>query len=1246
MTHAHRLKIRCFLEGIEVPVIAVSINVQPNAPAQFQVQIPATDKSHRFHPRTLIHVFFHDYWGGPSDTLDRRVRSDPPQVLSQEDMLSELAERSAEANRTGTDDVMGLGDSATEEEQRAAIERARILREQGAIIDTAFPEEGAPTSAAARQASGEIDEHGFRTEMHVHGAPDTFQPYPYAALDDHWKLLLSGEVIGYEFAKSHTRRNVVLHCMDLSIYWDTCYQYQVNVASLTGDGMAAFVGAGTTFFDTFFSSTTSSIVEAVNRTSVTQPELTGLLSGVVRLLESVGGVYTGNESQSLNGANPQNVRHRFRGVNDFFSIAELRLKLVYQITAAEGDESSRRHFARRAFAMWGRRYASRLGKIASFREILNVMMQYIYHSVFPIPAPRFVHPSERLRTSTRTATSAFSASPRGRNHIQQLTAIRNAASYVRNDMRSTGRVLTTAQINSRLYRVESQCGRLAQTSRGFGHSSPASNLVIAGDQARQLRTLYPGGIRGTGPQQPIYQRTRQTIEAQSTRMINNIRIALNFYETATTSSSRSSSRTVETGKRLNAQVIRPDIFMCSPPRCNVIFPELYSQLSFSRMYMKEVTRMRLTVSDEIFGPEALLDSVYYAPDIEVLGAHPPRRRYGRGSNTGQVTGRRLSRAAYSKRLMEHELYTGVVPVFERMNEVNIYAARTDQVSVRGARIPYVMRAVNHQFFKHRWEARQMNVQAKFNPYLVPGFPAVVIDRWLTQEQVDNTALRGVQYLEATGNVAEVAADAGEIETDSAAATAPGDVMPAETVSEQYDAWNVLREQVPTQFVGLIEQMSHNVTQGDANTTLVLTHARTHRENEELLGSNTRELTRRSLIRRTGRGRSRPTVGTPSGGTAATSPTTSLPAGTPGRRRSRFIEGRALKTTTVATIETPQVGMVGPYFGEVIEVTPSTRTGSLPLFGTFFGDRVRRQRRTYPVGVPLRAVDLGQEVTVQAGGEDQTVTLTAWTITEAIDRWRGQEVEVPLEDFIRPPWMADVWKNDQIGGTYQQFFGTGAITDTMVLDIGSRSLDSSHQADPVEDLLAYEAQEERERSVRDPIRADGRTIQSAGQQITIERAIDLLVRSYSSIKHHQQDIHEFIRAYTWRPVATMTDIFGTPDLQIDPDGRVTEGTPGLHSLAFGHGPLGQNLRNLVDLNARQILGMETGLVEVHRRSRRVPPPEGAPAGTRPTRSTSTSRTVESAEERSDTLRRMDKRAEKAQRVMDYVEELSQSRGLLG
>jgi hypothetical protein len=641
------------------------------------------------------------------------------------------------------------------------------------------------------------------------------------------------------------------------------------------------------------------------------------------------------------------------------------------------------------------------------------------------------------------------------------------------------------------------------------------------------------------------------------------------------------------------------------------------------MFLREATRMRLTVSDEIFGPDSLLDQAYFAPDVEVLGSRPPQRRLGRGEGRTELQGESLSRAAYSKRLMDHELYVGVVPVFERMNEVNIYAARTDTVSHRGVRIPYVVRAVNHQFFKHRWEPRTASVSGKFNPYLVAGFPAVIMDRYMTREQVAESELRGVDYLEATGRMSEVQEEGSEFDMDF------GQEEALEQEAETYGAWQVLAQNVPNQIVGMIDSLSHNVSHDNASTSVQMSHARVHRENEELLGANNQELSRRSLLRATSR-RTR-TVGTPGGGTEARTST------------GRPIEGRAIRRSVVACLEEPEVGMVGPYFGEITAVARSEETGSFPLFGTYFGDRVRRQRRTFPVETETRAANLGPEVVTQAGGPNEMVTLHAFAITEAIDRWRGQEVTVPLEDFIRPPWMSDVWRNDRIGATYGQFFGTGSITDSTQIQTGSAS-QSQAEYDPVDSLLADAAAEERDRNIQDPIRSDGTSVQGAGMEMNIERAIDLLVRSYSAIKHNGLDVHEFIRAYTYRPVATLLDMLGSQDLEIDEDGSVVSGIEGLHSRAFGRGPMGRDLRNLVGTDAQQILGMVNGLRETHRRTNRTVTDEGDEAST--TTSVRTSHSVETAEQRQNTLKRMDKRADKSDRVLAYVSELEQSRGLLG
>jgi hypothetical protein len=91
--------------------------------------------------------------------------------------------------------------------------------------------------------------------------------------------------------------------------------------------------------------------------------------------------------------------------------------------------------------------------------------------------------------------------------------------------------------------------------------------------------------------------------------------------------------------------------------------------------------------------------------------------------------------------------------------------------------------------------------------------------------------------------------------------------------------------------------------------------------------------------------------------------------------------------------------------------------------------------------------------------------------------------------------------------------------------------------------------------------------------TIEQAAAFLQATYSHIKQQGLDVDEFIRAYTWRPVATMADIFGTRDLQLSPDGQfIVQGIEGFHSRAFG--PF-SNLFGLVTPEIEEVVGVKRG-----------------------------------------------------------------------
>jgi hypothetical protein len=108
MPSGQHLRLRCFLEGIEVPIISASLSIQPDTPAQCNIQIPATDKALEFLPRTLIHVFFWDYHGGPGDTSLITV-AEPDGVTTSDERAREQVRRMLEDQESSFEDDPALG---------------------------------------------------------------------------------------------------------------------------------------------------------------------------------------------------------------------------------------------------------------------------------------------------------------------------------------------------------------------------------------------------------------------------------------------------------------------------------------------------------------------------------------------------------------------------------------------------------------------------------------------------------------------------------------------------------------------------------------------------------------------------------------------------------------------------------------------------------------------------------------------------------------------------------------------------------------------------------------------------------------------------------------------------------------------------------------------------------------------------------------------------------------------------------
>jgi hypothetical protein len=156
----------------------------------------------------------------------------------------------------------------------------------------------------------------------------------------------------------------------------------------------------------------------------------------------------------------------------------------------------------------------------------------------------------------------------------------------------------------------------------------------------------------------------------------------------------------------------------------------------------------------------------------------------------------------------------------------------------------------------------------------------------------------------------------------------------------------------------------------------------------------------------------------------------------------------------------------------------------------------------------------------------------------------------------------------VSKVYNQFFKTGAITEPIQVSDhtgGSTGVLSS-------DALSALSDQQNAGDDSDP-RIGTASIFSLINNRSIEDATAFLVLVYSYIKKGNLDVNEFLKTYTWRPIASMIDMFGTSDLQLSSDGsRVVQGIEGFHSKAFG--PY-EDLFGLVNSDIETVLGVKRG-----------------------------------------------------------------------
>lgn len=1007
-----RLRLRLFLEGIEVPIISANIRSAPNSPTAASLQIPPLAEGTRFFPRTLVHVFFLDLYEQESP-LVRKVEVSTP-------------------------------------DKRSPTSHEKALKERNA--PSAEPTEGVQSQV---QGLRDID-------------------------NSRYKLLFGGEIVGFQWTKNSSQRSLVLQCMDWSNYWD--YAYQWSNTGIFGPGIkAVFSGGATNLFTDFLSSKGSVITRIVSSGRCNSfPKLRGLSAGIIRLIEAVGGSYYPRPASDEANATVK----KFAGQNIFFSIAELRLHITHMLAAFEDDPTSAKILRRQGYAGMFNRVLGNLGGQVSIRKSINALTGVMFHETFGQPCPMYKPGlggtvSGRVRTKLKDDPSLAPIVFAGEQAAQGLK-----------DIKQSMRIFETASAEVRAAAGDVRSSNLIKL--GQIKRLVDQGLVVARQKKapQQAQSILSKSARFISAAIPSLQRWRPDGPPKAKESFEKqVDQATNQLETLATLTVSKTKPSQAQPARLNQHILRPDIWFGSPPRCNVLFPEDYDTVTYARSFLQEPTRFMLKTNDEFFGEDFLFDKFYFAPQAGSVAKDKARLR-----------------DMLKNDLLDHELFTGILPVFEKMGEFNVFAARSG-TQKNTSKVGFAQRSANFLYFKHRFAARQMQVSGRFNPYIAVGFPGLVIDKY---------------------------ADAVTIQTYNG-------LLEKENERRSRNSASLLTPSrvLGTNFLANFTEVSHHISQVEARgrTEINCSYARQPDESVEFLGS----IAEKQTVR---------------------------------KRQDKD----ALRATDVASLNAPKLGSIGPMGGKIVNVTDVTSqyarasgtSKPLPLFGRTSraqGGQLKAPR--VQVGVPTSGAALGSpDVSTLTGGSSVPVVFRAFRVDEEVPRFKREEIDLPAEEFIRPGWYGDVWNTANIGKVYEDFFGIGSITDPQQVrdsSIGSGPVVNQ----PLADATAEAAQAQ---SADDPRRLAPAII-ALDEKASIQQAVDFLLLTYSFARLSGADVDQFIRSYTWRPIATMVDMLGTSDLRFSTNGETVEsGFEGFHSRAFGNY---DNLFGLTGPDIEDILGIKRG-----------------------------------------------------------------------
>jgi hypothetical protein len=611
-----------------------------------------------------------------------------------------------------------------------------------------------------------------------------------------YRRLFTGKITGFSYRRAGNEKALVLQCLDDSSLWQV-------TTNMTGGKDAA-----TTVSDEFTDAITlgnaqkgwaskmqSIMDEGAGGVKVAQDfvGIKGALGAMINLLLSAGGIFPP-------ATNP-GVEAR-RGDNQWSTFEELRTHLAMQLGTDDGVSAS-------TVFVWDKMKKALFGggggvaggkQSVSFYDIAQFICQQIFYNMSPQPCP-YYSPYDGSGIDSISYPLTNYKNPGLAPIYAQLQEISNRLIATVNNMDARLTVSTLVSTNytnaSQFRAMDINYGALLLRDlgnsidgmltylNGLGSatdagvvSALASKLGTIKNDAKyaydtfQLQGEYnAAGSKSTSADYDAnFDFYWDDLNLAITKIATTMQELLAGAQIDTTAGSVS----VNSKGRLLTQIILPDIWMCAPPTCNVIFQDEYEAFDMARNFLEEATKVIVTVSNSGGGGgDEFLSAI-------TLGAS------GGGSSEFTVG-----------TIQAWERFSG--PIIKRVAVPSMFAL--DGSTAKG----YGQMVANYLFYHLRFASRTAQVRTKFLPRLVLGAPgAILVGRIPSSWVVPMTAVGTPDVLTTVEDAVNALLDRG------------------------------LRP--PSQILGMISGLSHSCSQYDARTTVDINHARASHPDDEYLVS--------------------------------------------------------------------------------------------------------------------------------------------------------------------------------------------------------------------------------------------------------------------------------------------------------------------------------------------------------------------------------------------------------------------------